>query len=326
VSLANDDFDGIRQAFIDSEAKYKVLAEAVEKRLDEHLRSARLTFRVDARTKELHKCMLKVLRKSYTDPLNQLRDRAGIRVTVPYLDDVEQAVAVVREHFAVLHEENKISSLDPNELGYLGWHFEVTLRPDDLRGETHLEGLVAEIQVHTAAQNAWATVSHELIYKPPTESSQPVQRQIMRLLALVELFDGEVERARHALVTEPTFEEGRMLGVLEREFYAFLGRDYDREVSLVVLGVIKDALTDTQRDQFAQLMAEFVARNRTKLQTIYERYWTDDRWNSVLLFQPEALAVFERLESAPMLLRSRWDQTLPPELLTALGDILGVAI
>jgi hypothetical protein len=42
-----------------------------------------------------------------------------------------------------------------------------------------------------------------------------------------------------------------------------------------------------------------------------------------MLFQPEALVVFERLANSPAALRDAWDERLPPDLLDSLAETLG---
>jgi hypothetical protein len=62
------------------------------------------------------------------------------------------------------------------------------------------------------------------------------------------------------------------------------------------------------------------------LQALYRAYREDERANP-LLFQPEALLIFERLETDPDRLRGAWPvDRLRLELLESLGTVWGVAV
>src|SRR5690606_19531847 len=131
------------------------------------------------RAKDVPNFVRKALRKGYPDPWESIRDKAGVRVLVPYHDLTSRVSEVIRETFTVTHEEDKRLDLAPDQLGYLGIHFEVVV-PDAVLGGSHadLSGLICEIQVHTRVQNAWSEVSHELIYKPAGEVDADVKRRV----------------------------------------------------------------------------------------------------------------------------------------------------
>src|SRR2546425_3122194 len=114
-------------------------------------------------------------------------------------------------------------------------------------------------------------------------------------MALVELFDESVEMARNELLKLPNFEEGRFLKDLERWFYRLTARRFDRDLSLEIVGTLKEAYSPDEREAFGELLDRFAEQRLDKLEGIYNQYREDDRC-SPLLFQPEALMVFERLE------------------------------
>jgi len=72
------------------------------------------------------------------------------------------------------------------------------------------------------------------------------------------------------------------------------------------------------------LLDDFVEHNREKLEEIFRDYAEDERCNP-LLFQPETLLVFERLDKDPFRLKEVWARALPLELLESLAAIWGTA-
>lgn len=132
-------------------------------------------------------------------------------------------------------------------------------------------------------------------------------------------------QARSELLQLPSFEEGRLLKELEQWFYRLTARRFDRELSLEIIGTLKEAYDVTERRAFAEILGRFAEQHLDKLETIYDDYRLDDRC-SPLLFQPEALMVFERLEHDEFRLKDVWCSKLPEILLSGLSMVWGRSI
>ena len=207
--------------------------------------------------------------------------------------------------------------LKRNEFGYVGIHYDVELKNQ----EDGLKGLRCEIQLHTRAQNMWADAEHDLLYKFVGEVGEESERSLYRLMALVEVFDSELQRVIDVANSDPGRYVSAMIGELERRFYTLTaGREYNAELSRVVVAVVKEAYVADEFPNFNDIISEFVRINVTKLEHIYQQYRRDHRC-ATLLYQPEALMIFERMDANPLILREVWDYKLDAELLTALADV-----
>lgn len=319
----------VAERFAEERPTYEALASALEGTLREALREARVyDADVTSRAKEVLSFAKKALRKGYVDPLNEIGDKAGVRVVVSYPDDVPRAEDVVGNLCEILKRESKLDALDYDELGYLGVHLDVVprdavieaARPADVTGRR------AEVQIHTRAQSAWAVASHELLYKSPLEVPGGLKRAITRLVALVELFDGEVERFRETMAAHPDFKEMQILGKLDDDLIRFSGRKPDLHLSALVVPAIMRLHGAPVEQVYADVIAPFIASEEDRLRGVYDRYADDHRANP-LLFQPEALLIFERLEHDPDALREAWPvDALPIDLLESMAAIWGVDI
>jgi hypothetical protein len=200
--------------------------------------------------------------------------------------------------------------------------------PDDKLGsddaEKELRGRICEIQLHTRAQNLWATVDHELIYKAPLDIPSTLKRNIYRLMALLELFDKEVEAGREAIMRQPNYEEAHVLADLERHFFALTAREYDAELSIYVIRALLPLLNEAAQQAFGPTIDAFVAEHSAKLQAIYDDYLEDDR--NPFMSQPESILIFERLAHDSDRLAERWTEVLPNALLRSLSEIWGTPI
>jgi putative GTP pyrophosphokinase len=93
------------------------------------------------------------------------KDLLGIRVVVPFLEDMEKVLELVESHFDVLEVERKAEHLSFQEFAYASVH--VIVDVPNAEKLTFPPGCAraCEIQIRTILQDAWAEVEHELIYK-----------------------------------------------------------------------------------------------------------------------------------------------------------------
>ncbi len=319
---AGSDLDDLRQQFLSEQPRFERLRDVVEHRLHGELHRLGLgDVQVDARVKDVASFVKKVLRKHYESPWDEIRDKLGVRLTATYASSVSPLEHLVRESFTIHHHENKRLALEPNRLDYLGTHFEASLPAAD---GSDLGDIVFEIQVHTAAEGLWAGMSHELLYKAAEAPPPEVQRSLYRLLALVELFDLEVARARSTIMDQPGFPEAVVLRELDRHFFALTAHRSDPKLSRVVISALRSLYSEEELADYSNLLDAFVTTHVDKLRGLYEDYLEDDR--NPLMSQPESLLVFERLENNFQRVPVVWTESLPDSLLESFSEIWGTPI
>lgn len=317
------DLDELRQRFLDHQPLLERLRDEVRQRLDEELQArGLLAVELDARVKDVASFVKKALHKGYADPWQEIRDKVGIRLTATYAESIVDLEAMVSDVLVVHNFESKRSGLEPNRLDYLGSHFEASLRPGTASSE--LDGLVFEVQIHSAAEGLWAGISHELLYKAADKPPLEISRSLYRLLALVELFDLEVSRARSAIMDQPGFPEAVVLRELERHFFALTAHPSDAKLSRFVIAALRPLLSEEELADYSNVLDRFVAANKGKLRSLYEDYLQDDR--NPLMSQPESLLVFERMENNFHQLPTVWAEQLPDDLLRSFSEIWGTPI
>jgi ppGpp synthetase/RelA/SpoT-type nucleotidyltranferase len=208
--VAASSYEEARAAFIKERPTYKELTLRSCALLDEGLKAAGIRAEVTGRAKDVDSFVKKLLSKpEYVSGERPIQDKAGVRIPLPYFGDEPAVEAVIRERFEVDEREATIDRLGVDKLGYLAVHYILRPKVECLSEEerTLFAGLQVEVQVGSLAQRAWAEVSHELLYKPAVDPPPVYKRVINRLMALVEVFDEEVERARDAIAALPGFEE-----------------------------------------------------------------------------------------------------------------------
>jgi putative GTP pyrophosphokinase len=110
-------------------------------------------------------------------------DLLGLRLVVPFLEDLKLLEEALQSDFSVEEVDHKGSSYSPQEFGYDSTH--LLLRLEQEEPTPYLE-----LQMRTLLQDAWAEVEHDLVYK--TELSlldESLRRKLAAINASLTLAD-----------------------------------------------------------------------------------------------------------------------------------------
>jgi len=157
-----------------------------------------VTARVKSRESFLDKCVRPADEGTgsgfkYANPIGEITDIAGARVTTYLLQTVPQLQRVVESTFATEGFEQRHSFADGDVPGYQSVHYLVGLPEYRLVLEENrkFRGMCAEIQVRTILQHAWAQIQHGVMYKGDREIPGQLRRRLIALAGLLELADSE---------------------------------------------------------------------------------------------------------------------------------------
>jgi putative GTP pyrophosphokinase len=189
--------DTIRE-FLDRRPDYEQLCTEIAYILKKRLAAQDIeTSAVLWRSKTLNSFLEKLVRKSYVDPLADVKDFGGVRVVCLYLSDVSEIEKIIYEQFEVIEKVDKLTDKGADRFGYGAMHFVVRLgstssgaRYDDLKE------LVCEVQVRSVLQDAWAIIDHHLVYKTESDIPQSLQRKMNSLAGLFETADNQFDLVR----------------------------------------------------------------------------------------------------------------------------------
>lgn len=129
--------------------------------------------RVTARAKSVSRFIAKSQNISddgnakYDEPLEQIQDQVGARVTVLFNQDVEIASDHAKKYFRYI-ESKEIEPAAVCEFSYFGTHF-ISFIPDDVLDPAWDKSDIPsffELQIKTVFQHAWSEASHDIAYKP----------------------------------------------------------------------------------------------------------------------------------------------------------------
>ncbi|MDR2509595.1 MAG: tetratricopeptide repeat protein [Spirochaetaceae bacterium] len=162
----------LRKQYEEDYATRLEIVKDLEEYLERELRHLPSHLTVKHRIKSFNSFYKKYLRylKESGGKEVKIPDEIGIRIVCPFLEDVIFVEDEIKRCFEVIEIEEKGNSYSFKEFGYESHH--VLVRIPRAIGEKYhkksggdFSDEIAEIQLRTNLQDAWAEVEHELVYK-----------------------------------------------------------------------------------------------------------------------------------------------------------------
>jgi len=130
---------------------------------------------------------LRFLKDGVNDP--QITDLMGVRVICPFIEDLGSVENLIRENFKIIEEERK-GHYTFKEFGYESTHILISIPKEIIDKHGYPGTEIAEIQIRTILQDAWAEVEHELVYKAEfSPFDEPMKRKLAAVNASLSLAD-----------------------------------------------------------------------------------------------------------------------------------------
>ncbi|WP_327188281.1 hypothetical protein [Streptomyces sp. NBC_01334] len=289
-----------------------------------------LTCEVTSRAKEVSSFKNKIERKGYTDPWRQITDKAGVRVIVQHSGLLDPILEVITGCLDIVEiQDHRKAADNVDRLSYPRLHIQAVMAGQ----ETDPDGTPyeCEIQLRTEAVDLWARMSHKLLYKPGVAPPADVSRSLYRLVALIELYDLEVERGVQAMSAHPELaRSNQLLDVTEQVYRTFTDHPYSRDLSHEVVDVLTQAIDD--ETDYSEKLTRFAEDFRERLERAYADYGPTSahflaHGRYLLASQPESLIIFERLTNARFRLQTTWEEgELSETMLTDMASAWGTAL
>ena len=202
------DFEKHRQRAIEAyrhkRPLYQGFLTAMEKILRDTLAERNLkVVSIDSRLKSEESFALKAIepdpkdpnQPKYKNPLGDIQDMVGLRIITFVLKTIDETDAILSNEFHIHERTDKSDVLKEEErFGYQSVHYIVSLKENRtiLTEYRKYQDLVAEIQIRTILQHAWAEIEHDIQYKSVATIPAPYRRRFLTLAGLFEVADREL--------------------------------------------------------------------------------------------------------------------------------------
>lgn len=137
----------------------------------------------------------------YVSPLHHITDLAGIRVITYFPSTLDRIDAMLKEEFRVVERSDKGAELlEEERFGYQSIHYLVKLSRERARLPEYerFADSLAEVQVRTIMQHAWAEIEHDIQYKSASVIPAEIRRRFMSLAGMLEIADREFQAIQDA--------------------------------------------------------------------------------------------------------------------------------
>ena len=194
------DLSALSRVYRDRRQDLEGLAQRARYHLQRNIQQKKLKVHaLEHRVKDLDSLWEKAKRRGAKDPFRDIHDLVGLRVVCLFRSDVPKILAIIRESFDVIEEEDKEAMSESRTFDYTAVHVLARMKLDStVSTQTGPTQVPFEIQVRTIGQDAWACVSHHLAYKQEDRLSRDRLRDLHALVALFYLADIHFEFLKEA--------------------------------------------------------------------------------------------------------------------------------
>ena len=191
--LSFPDQNTLRKQYEELFEKRKFAIDKLEIVIEKVIRNMASRPSVKTRVKEFNSYFRKYLLlfgKTDSARLPLITDVIGMRIVCPFLEDLAVVEEILKDNFEVIEVERKGGDHTFREFGYESIHLLIKLPAEILKITGPVDCDVAEIQIRTILQDAWAEVEHELFYKAEFNPiDEPMKRKLAAVNASLSLAD-----------------------------------------------------------------------------------------------------------------------------------------
>lgn len=153
---------------------------------------------IASRAKDIDSFTNKCKKDKYCNPIIEISDVAGVRITAYTNSDVDSISKIIEDTFVIDYSNsvNKSAEIGVNEFGYLSVHYIAQL-PDKFIRLTKYErykDIRFEIQIRTLLQHAWSEIEHDRNYKFNGVLPKDLKRRFYMIAGVLEMVDREFEQ------------------------------------------------------------------------------------------------------------------------------------
>jgi putative GTP pyrophosphokinase len=269
----------ISLAYAKSLALWKQHLASLGAQIEELLDGQNLHATVKTRVKSLESLSEKrgFLTRSTGEVNPPIKDLLGMRIVVPFHEEVDKAVNLLREHFHTEEIERKSEKLTFREFAYDAVHVELPL-DRNLQLPANCKAVI-EVQVRTILQDAWAEVEHELIYKNHFRfpNSDSIRKKLAAVNASLSLADMIFQEIRDAQKEMARWGQERFQSMLDKAAAELVPPTLEvplPEVPQATLPGIENPSASSRAELERNLMAGLKAHNDKDYRAAVDHYTT----------------------------------------------------
>jgi ppGpp synthetase/RelA/SpoT-type nucleotidyltranferase len=315
------DLEAARKRWLIDQTSHEHFGVLIQTKLEAAIRNRGIWCQADSRAKETHSLIKKLLKGKHT--YDTLPDKTGARCIVRFRTELDAVVHVAEELFECSTPDRKQDQLGHDRVGYESIHVEVRLRPEDKDiGNYPPTRYWAELQIRTLGQHLWSEMAHDSVYKNDetlAELPADIRRRAYLMAGLIEVADREFDRLNKERPLNPNV---LLYKALERHYFRLTAKRPDPALSFEVIDLLSP-LYGLPTNEITERIGTFFASHEGILRSVYAE--ADESAVSAMLYQPEIIMLYERLEADQLATRAAWNSRFPEGELERIANTFGMS-
>ena len=287
-----EDLEAARARWIVERPLYEAFCASLITRLRPAVMATGIPCEISGRVKQVDSLVKKLLLKP-EKTYESLGDKVGVRIITKYLDDIPALLKAARAVLDCSAADDTTRRLGNERMGYRGYHVDVRLPATENDGSL---ALVAELQIRTLGQHVWSEMAHDTVYKGAERLPEELKRRIYLQAALLEVADQEFSRVNREVAQAPGMEFAATLNALSRQYYELTQVPFDYELSMITMPDILSLYAGPE--DLLEKVGAYVDAHRAEFESVFREQGALPEKRSIYLFQPEYLAIIERLKNS----------------------------
>jgi len=269
--------DSLRDEFESYTETRQLIVNELKGRVESVLAALDSTPVVSGRIKNFTSYFSKYIRLLKTGQVKPLiTDLMGIRVICPFIEDLQAAENIINKNFDITERDVK-GHYTFKEFGYESTHLLIRI-PQAIIDKHGCPGTdIAEIQIRTILQDAWAEVEHELVYKAEfSPFDEPMKRKLAAVnanLSLADIIFQEIRSYQRKYSIELGKRRNSFFQKIEEETDDLLFKS--EQAPPIVPGVVIDNINIVDYENYSiddLLVSALTAHNQNRFNDAISRY------------------------------------------------------
>nr|AXB84833.1 RelA/SpoT [Clostridium butyricum] len=258
--------------------------------------------------------------KGYTDPINEITDKVGIRFVVLLVDHIKIIENIIEKNDEWTNSRDRDFEEErekkPEFFQYQSVHYiirnniEINVNNTVIRQNTP-----CEVQIRTLLQHAYSELTHDTIYKPKQNVNPLVKRLVARSMAMIETTDCIFKEVNDTMISEKNTKSNNLLPKIKQEYSKFRVPDRNEKLEDLIIETYSDKIESISTEEFEKFIENNIEAIKNQIITKYDK--------QLLYRQSIIILIYFLVEKYPIYVKSVWPLT--NDLIKPIYMLMGIS-
>ncbi|MBU3155200.1 GTP pyrophosphokinase [Clostridium estertheticum] len=259
--------------------------------------------------------------KNYSNPLDDITDKVGIRFVVLLLDDIKIIQNIIEDcrEWNISEDKNfEWERLEnPSVFEYQSVHYIIRNTKAIIVNNITIDQLTpCEVQIRTLLQHAFSELSHDTVYKPSQTVEPMIKRLVARSMAMIETTDSIFKEVNDKMTIENNKKSNNLLPIIKDEYTNRIRMpEENNKIQELIIDVYEEMIAEINAEDLINFINEHIEMLKEQI---------NSKYNTQLLFrQPVILLLYYLINQHPNKVSIDWPLT--EDLIKPIYTKLGIS-